>query len=86
MVGVALQAIMWVAVQESIQYSTKVTTANWVILSLPVRSILESWPISGWPRVKGIAISLLSGGHQAGVCYYIHLHVDMGVQQLMYTV
>ena len=52
MVGVSLKAILWVAVEGSILYNTKVTNANmfWVVLSLRVRSILELYPISGLPR------------------------------------
>ena len=52
MVGVSPQAIVWVALEGSVRYSTKVTNVNslWVILNLRVRSILESYPIPGSPR------------------------------------
>ena len=59
----------------------KVTNVNSlrVILSSRVRSILESYPISGLPR--GTAKSF----NQADVCYYINLQVDMAVKKGIYN-
>ena len=72
MVGVSPKAIIWVDVEGRIRYSTKVTNANslWVILSLRVRSILESYPIAGLPR--GLQCPRYRGANQANACYYIY--------------
>ena len=65
-----------VSPKASIRYSTKVSNANslWVILSLRVRSILESYPISGLP--SGLQYAYYRGANQADACYYFNLQVD----------
>ena len=71
--------------QSGILCSTKVTNGNSlrVILSLQVRSILESEPISGLPR--GLQYPYHWRANQADVCYCINLQGDMGVNMGMYN-
>ena len=79
MVEVSLKTIIRIAVEGCILCNTKVTNGNSlrVILSLQVRSILESDPIFGLPR--GLQYPYFRGANQADVCYCINLQVDMGV-------
>ena len=86
MVGVSLKTIIRSAVEGCILCSTKVANGNSlrVILSLQVRSILESAPIFALPR--GLQNILTTGrANQADVSYCIDLQADMGVNMGMYN-
>ena len=85
MVGVSLKTIIRIVVEGCFLCSTKVTNGNSlrVILSLQVKSILESEPILGLPR--GLQYPYYRGANQADVCYCIHLQVDMGANIGMYN-
>ena len=65
MVGASPKAIIWVAVQGSIRYLEKAANRNslWVILCLPVTSILGSTPTLRLPR------GLQYPSNQVNVCY-----------------
>ena len=85
MVGVSLKTIIRIVVEGCFLCSTKVTNGNSlrVILSLQVKSILESEPILALPR--GLQYPYYRGANQADVCYCIHLQVDMGANIGMYN-
>ena len=85
MVGVSPKAIIRIAVQGCILCSAKITNGNSlrVILSLQVRSVVESDPILALPR--GRQYPYYRGANQADVCYCINFQVDMEVNMGMYN-